>query len=251
MTRLVFFLFTIAICALVFIGCTQSISNLPATTTTTSEPAGSVSTTTSTSSPGSTSSSTTTTTTTTSSTTTVTLGSVPNSMTLNTDGFSEGGYISTLFAYTEITGGQNSSPGISWESEPAETQSFVFTMRDTSMEAELGEAVYHWVVINIPTSVTSIEDTASATTDSYKGATMPVGCVEIKNNVSNLVGYEGPWPPTGEKHLYTFTLYALNTDSVSLEANTVISEALFGNAVYPYVLDYDEVHAWYDENAGY
>jgi Raf kinase inhibitor-like YbhB/YbcL family protein len=74
----------------------------------------------------------------------------------------------------------------------------------------------HWLVINLPANVASLEEEAS-------GKKMPPGSVELKNSFGD-IGYGGPQPPKGTgDHPYVFTLYALKVEKLDLGANTLLS----------------------------
>ncbi len=191
-------------------GCGSSGSSATTTTTATT-----TSTTTTTSGGG--------TTTTTTATTTTTSGDFG----LTSSAFTDGNAIPLIFAYTEITGGLNTSVPLAWSSPPAGTLSFVLRMVDTAFDP----VAYHWVVIDIPSTTTSIASAASGT------ANMPSGCQEVVNDVTGLASYEGPWPPSGETHTYQFTLYALNTAEVDLDPAAAITNTSFNAAVNAFTLE--------------
>jgi Raf kinase inhibitor-like YbhB/YbcL family protein len=74
----------------------------------------------------------------------------------------------------------------------------------------------HWLVINIPATVPSIEEGASR-------RKMSPGSVELKDSFGD-IGYGGPQPPKGTgDHPYVFTLYALSVEKLNLGVNTSLS----------------------------
>ena len=74
----------------------------------------------------------------------------------------------------------------------------------------------HWLVINIPANVASLEEGAS-------GKKMPHGSLELKNSFGE-IGYGGPQPPKGTgDHPYVFTLYALGVEKLDLETHVSLS----------------------------
>lgn len=97
-------------------------------------------------------------------------------------------------------GGENISPALFWKDTPKNTQSFVLTIYD--IDAPKGW--WHWIVLNIPAKINSLEKNASMSPK------MPKGVIELKNSYGTF-GYGGPCPPVGDKpHRYVFTLYALD-----------------------------------------
>jgi Raf kinase inhibitor-like YbhB/YbcL family protein len=105
--------------------------------------------------------------------------------------------------------GQNVSPGLAWKSAPKDARSFVVTLYDP--DAPTGSGFWHWVVINIPPSATSIPTGASGTPK------MPAGAVEMRTDFGT-TGYGGPCPPQGDKpHRYIFTIFALRVDTLDVD----------------------------------
>lgn len=95
--------------------------------------------------------------------------------------------------------GQNISPALQWEPGPTSTKSFALIADDP--DAPDGTWV-HWIIINIPPTVTSIPEKFSIDT-------IP-GAMEGTNSWA-VVGYGGPQPPAGKPHRYYFKIYALDT----------------------------------------
>jgi Raf kinase inhibitor-like YbhB/YbcL family protein len=110
-------------------------------------------------------------------------------------------------------GGNNISIPLAWKNIPAGTKSFCLSIVDPHPVAQNW---VHWLVINIPAQVTSIEEGASK-------KKMPRGSIELKNSWGE-IGYGGPQPPKGTgDHPYVVTLYALNMEKVDLGVNTTLS----------------------------
>ena len=100
----------------------------------------------------------------------------------------------------------NIPPPLSWSGFTEKTKSFAIIMDDP--DAPMGTWV-HWVIYNIPGTVTSLEEKKSVT--------------EIKAleglNSWNEKGYNGPCPPGGT-HQYNFKLYALDKSLTPKERMT-------------------------------
>ena len=110
-------------------------------------------------------------------------------------------------------GGKNISIPLIWKNIPAGTKSFCLSIVDPHPVAQNW---VHWLVINIPAQVASIEEGASK-------KKMPKGSVELKNSFGD-IGYGGPQPPKGTgDHPYVVTLYAINVEKIELGVNTSLS----------------------------
>ena len=95
--------------------------------------------------------------------------------------------------------GQDVSPPLAWRDAPAGTQTFALVVDDP--DAPKGTWV-HWVVFNLPASVSRLPENASG-----PGA-LPAGATEGINGWGR-PGYGGPCPPSGT-HRYYFRLFALD-----------------------------------------
>lgn len=110
-------------------------------------------------------------------------------------------------------GGKNISIPLTWKNSPQGTKSFALSIVDPHPVAQNW---VHWLVINIPVKVSSIEEGASK-------KKMPEGSVELQNSWRD-IGYGGPEPPKGTgDHPYVVTLYALNVEKLDLGVNTSLS----------------------------
>jgi Raf kinase inhibitor-like YbhB/YbcL family protein len=125
-------------------------------------------------------------------------------------------------------GGQNVSPPLKWEGIPSGTKSLVLLMYDRH---PIADNWIHWIVINIPTSVTEFPEGAS-------GRTITSPARELINTYG-FRGYGGPEPPPGTgQHPYVFRLYALSVPEINLSSQPSYDEII--RAVQPYVIDYKE-----------
>jgi Raf kinase inhibitor-like YbhB/YbcL family protein len=97
--------------------------------------------------------------------------------------------------------GKDVSPSLSWDAVPEGTQSFALICDDP--DAPFMTWV-HWVIYDIPASVTELAEGLS------KENTLSNGAKQGKNDFRK-IGYGGPCPPPGGPHRYFFKLYALDT----------------------------------------
>ena len=123
--------------------------------------------------------------------------SYPKGFSLASEAFEAGGPI----PQANTCDGVSDSLPLAWAKPPDGTRSFALTMRDP--DAPGGNFV-HWVLYNIPPSVSDLPPTLPGLG----------GIAHTGEHGVNSVGtqsYIGPCPPSGTHHYY-FTLYALDTD---------------------------------------
>ena len=109
--------------------------------------------------------------------------------------------------------GQNVSPQLAWKNAPAGTKSFAITAYDP--DAPTGSGWWHWVVFDVPATVTALPSGAGSTTPSA----LPAGAVQ-GNTDFGTKGYGGPCPPPGDRpHRYIFTVHALKVAKLDVPAN--------------------------------
>ena len=108
------------------------------------------------------------------------------------------------------TGG-NVSPELKWSNAPKDTKSFAVTVYDP--DAPTGSGWWHWLIFNIPPSVTSLPADAGKS----DGSGAPQGSIQSVTDFGQ-PGYGGPCPPPGDKpHRYIFTAFALKVDQLPLK----------------------------------
>ena len=100
--------------------------------------------------------------------------------------------------------GEDIAPPLGWSGPPPHTASFALIVDDPDAPdpAAPQRTWVHWVVYDIPASVTTLVEGAG-------GWTLPSGTREGRNDWGR-TGYGGPCPPIG-RHRYFFKLYALDT----------------------------------------
>ena len=147
-------------------------------------------------------------------------GNGPGKFTLKSADFAQG---QTLAAAQVFNGfgcsGGNVSPALAWSNAPAGTKSFALLVHDP--DAPTGSGWWHWVVYDIPASVSALPAGAG---DPKKGL-LPPGAQQGRTDFGT-AGYGGPCPPPGKPHRYYFRLYALKVAKLEVPADA--SAALIG-----------------------
>jgi Raf kinase inhibitor-like YbhB/YbcL family protein len=126
----------------------------------------------------------------------------------------EGGTLADVHVFNGFgcTGG-NQSPALSWSGAPAGTKSFAITEYDP--DAPTGSGWWHWVLVNLPPSTASLP--RGAGDPSGKG--LPAGALQTRTDFGK-PGHGGSCPPQGDKpHRYIFTVFALKTDKLPVDAD--------------------------------
>ncbi len=96
--------------------------------------------------------------------------------------------------------GEDISPQLSWTGFPKEAESFAIICDDPDAP---GRTWIHWVIYDIPSSITELKEGVSSQENLDSGAKQGV------NDFGN-IGYGGPCPPPGNPHRYFFKLYCLD-----------------------------------------
>ena len=136
-------------------------------------------------------------------------------LTLSSQSFADGDYLANDHVLSEAYGfgcaGGNLSPQFSWSGAPDGTKSFALTCFDP--DAPTGSGFWHWVVVNIPPDVTSLDLGAGDPTSGK----MPSGALAVRTDFG-APGYGGPCPPEGDHpHRYLFTLHAVALEALPFE----------------------------------
>ncbi|NLI96793.1 MAG: YbhB/YbcL family Raf kinase inhibitor-like protein [Synergistaceae bacterium] len=121
------------------------------------------------------------------------LAAEAGAFTLTSPAFSDGQRMPANSGYRH----GNVSPALAWSGFPQKTASFALVMDDPDARGWT-----HWLVFNIPASVTDLEGGFPNAEE------LPDGTRQGRNDFGK-IGYGGPSPPSGT-HRYVFRLFALD-----------------------------------------
>jgi len=159
-------------------------------------------------------------------------------ITVTSANFKEGELLGHRQVLSEAYGfgcaGENLSPQLSWSGAPAGTRSFAITCFDP--DAPTGSGFWHWVLVNIPTHVTSLEEAAG----NPGLGKAPAGSLETRTDFGR-PGYGGPCSPPGSNfHRYVFAVHALDVPQLPVTADT--SAAIVGFMLGMHTIAKGELH---------
>ena len=149
---------------------------------------------------------------------------------------------------THATLSSNRNPHLAWREAPAEAKSFVVICHDPDVPSK-GDDVnkegrvvpeslprvdfFHWVLVDIPASITEIGAGEYSSSVTSKGKPGPVAANGTRQGINDYTGwfagdgdmggdyygYDGPCPPWNDEipHRYTFTVFALDVARLDVE----------------------------------
>ena len=177
-------------------------------------------------------------------------------MKLASSSFADHGVIPAEFAFcapdpaTHVTLSKNRNPHLAWSGAPAGTKSFAVVCHDPDVPSrgddvnQEGRVVpkalpridfFHWVLVDLPAHVTTLEagEFASRVTPRGKpGPEAPQGARQGINDYTgwfagdkemagDYYGYDGPCPPWNDEipHRYVFTVFALDVERLPVQGS--------------------------------
>ncbi len=205
-------------------------------------------------------------------------------MDLSSTSLAHGQRIDPRFVFCQPSGdgrtqdGGNRSPHLAWSGAPDGTRSFAVVVRDPDVPADASDAntegktipadaprttFYHWLLVDVPASVTEIAEGAASdgVTEGGKGPGRTALGLEGTNTFTDFLkgspregvygGYDGPCPPWNDRavHHYHVTVYALDTDALGLSEAGDFTGADVEAALDGHVLAQAEIVGTYTTNS--
>lgn len=205
-------------------------------------------------------------------------------MKLTSSSFSEGQRIPGEFSFCapdpahHVCLGKNLNPQLAWSDFPPGTQSFVLICHDPDVPSQ-GDDVnqegrtvpaslprvdfFHWVLIDLPASLTAIAAAEFSSTVTPRGKPGTIAAHGARQGINSYTdwfagdhdmagdyyGYDGPCPPWNDEiiHRYVFTIFALDIAKLPLEGRFGGPEAR--QAMAGHILDQASLSGTYCLNA--
>lgn len=172
--------------------------------------------------------------------------------------------------------GPNKSPHLAWSALPVGVRSFALIGVDLDAPSKADDvnkpdrtvpydlpraSFYHWVLVDIPISVSELSlglDADGLTPRGKAPGKTPHGLRGLNDYTGwfagdpemkgKYAGYDGPWPPFNDerRHRYVFTVYALDVESLGLSGEFSGADAL--RALEEHVLDQASIESTYALN---
>jgi Raf kinase inhibitor-like YbhB/YbcL family protein len=126
-------------------------------------------------------------------------------------------------------GGRDVSPQLSWSGFPAATKSFAVTVYDP--DAPSASGWWHWIVADIPATVTTLPAGAG----DEVGSGLPAPAFQLKPDGSQVPRYVGAAPPPGHgPHHYYTVVHALDVETLGIDET--VSPGVFGMQLFMHTL---------------
>lgn len=199
--------------------------------------------------------------------------------------FADGGVIPVRFAFgridrsSHVALSDNANPHLAWAEFPPDTKSFAVICHDHDVPSnpddvnQEGREVpatlprvdfFHWVLVDLPVSVTVIAEGEYSHQVTPKGKSGPEARHDARHALNDYTqwfasdhdmrgdyfGYDGPCPPWNDSivHHYVFTVYALDVARLPVEGRFDGRQAL--EAIAKHTLDKASISGVYSLNPG-
>ena len=204
-------------------------------------------------------------------------------MKVHSDSFADGAVIPARYAFARIDQtahvalSDNCNPHLAWEGFPAETKSFAVVCHDYDVPSKADDvnqegreipaslprvSFHHWILVDLPPSVTSIAESEHSHQVTPKGKSGPEARHGSRHGINDYTqwfasdhdmrgdyyGYDGPCPPWNDSivHHYVFTVYALDVERLPIEGRFDGQQAM--EAINRHVLDKASITGVYSLN---
>ena len=178
---------------------------------------------------------------------------------------------------SHVTLSDNVNPHLAWTGAPEGARSFVVLCADHDVPSSPDDvnqegrevpadlprvSFYHWVLVDLPASVTEIAEGAYSNGVTPRGKAGPLSLDGTRQGVNDYTqwfagdhdmsgdyfGYDGPCPPWNDsiRHNYVFTVYALDLAELPLQGKFTGGEVLA--AIQGHVLAEASLTGWYTLN---
>lgn len=117
----------------------------------------------------------------------------------------------------------NTSPQLSWSGAPEGTESYTITCFDP--DAPTPSGFWHWVLVDVPAEVTSLDLGAGA-----EGAALPGNAFMCRND-GGPKAFMGAAPPEGDQvHRYYFVVHAVKAPALGVDSDASAAVVSFNLA---------------------